>query len=231
MYFTGWKAAGSFDFMAILENTDTYLSLLTGAIVSIAVAFIRYRKAGFHEYKKPFISGIKSMTTACLILCFAWALIELISTVGTGTYLSELFASMNFNSVYLPCVLFIISSFMALATGTSWGTFGVMLPIGAQMAMTLNPELFTICLGAVLAGSVFGDHCSPISDTTILSSTGAKCHHIDHVMTQLPLAFLVALISCVGYLIAGITGSAWISLGATFLIFIAAAFGVKVITK
>ena len=136
---------------------------------------------------------------------------------------------MDFNSAYLPAVLFVISCFMALATGTSWGTFGVMLPIGAQMAMTLDPQIFTICLGAVLAGSVYGDNCSPISDTTILSSAGAKCHHIDHVMTQLPLACFVAVISCIGYLIAGITESMLLSLLLTAVIFFASSFALKVL--
>lgn len=228
MLFTGWLDAGSLDFMLILENTNTYFSLLIGAVVAIVFVLIRYHHANHHEYVKPIVEGVKSMTGACLILCFAWALIELISAVGTGTYLSELFASMNFNSAYLPAVLFIISCFMALATGTSWGTFGVMLPIGAQMAMTLNPDIFLVCLGAVLSGSVFGDHCSPISDTTILSSTGAKCHHIDHVMTQLPLACFVAVITCIGYLIAGITQSSLIALGITAIIFFALTFGMKI---
>lgn len=229
MFLTGWQAARALDFMAILENTDTYLSLLVGAIIAIAFALFRYHRAGHRVYVKPFWEGIRSMTGACLILCFAWALIELISAVGTGTYLSGLFASMDFNSAYLPAVLFVISCFMALATGTSWGTFGVMLPIGAQMAMTLDPQIFTICLGAVLAGSVYGDHCSPISDTTILSSAGAKCHHIDHVMTQLPLACFVAVISCAGYLIAGITESMLLSLILTAVIFFASSFALKVL--
>lgn len=212
IFFTGYLECKQFDFMEMLKMSNTYLSLLIGSVVSLGITLNRFRKTNITDYVHPLKNGVRSMMPAVSILIFAWALIELISDIGTGTYLSSLFASMNINSVYLPFILFVISGFMALATGTSWGTFGVMLPIGAQMAIHLNPELFMICLGAVLSGSVFGDHCSPISDTTILSSTGAKCHHINHVTTQMPYAISSAIVSSVGFLVAGFTGSMFISI-------------------
>ena len=104
-------------------------------------------------------------------------------------------------------LLFVLSGLMAFATGTSWGTFGIMLPIAGDMAAATELAMMLPMMGAVLAGSVFGDHCSPISDTTILSSTGASCHHIDHVMTQLPYALLGAAISLIAYLVMGLTDS------------------------
>lgn len=231
IFFTGYLECGSLDFMEMLKNSNTYLSLLLGSVVALIVVLNRYRKTDIKDYKTPMKQGFRAMLPAVTILIFAWALIDLISEIGTGTYLSTLFASLNFNSVYLPLILFIISGFMALATGTSWGTFGVMLPIGAQMAMNLNPDLFLVCLGAVLSGSVFGDHCSPISDTTILSSTGAKCHHIDHVMSQLPYALSTALVSAVGFLVAGFTESILLSLIASTVTFIIVISLLKVVAK
>src|SRR5699024_4595933 len=112
----------------------------------------------------------------------------------------------------LQCIFFIIAGVMSLATGTSWGTFSIMLPIGAGVVLNLDTSLLLPVLSAVLAGSVFGDHCTPISDTTILSSTGAGANHIDHVIAQLPYAFIAALSAGVGYLSAGLFGNLWISL-------------------
>jgi tetracycline resistance efflux pump len=111
---------------------------------------------------------------------------------------------------------------MAFSTGTSWGTFGIMLPIAGDLAGATDLALMLPMLGAVLAGSVFGDHCSPISDTTILSSTGARCNHIDHVATQLPYAVTVALVSCVGFVTLGFTQSTWISFGVATVAFVIA---------
>lgn len=211
MWLTGYKYSKSTNIITILENADTYFSLFLGALTSIFVIVIRYEQGGHKEIVTPIKTGVKSMLPSVFILCFAWALIELISEVGTGVYLSQLFVSIQFEITFLPFVLFIISGFMALATGTSWGTFGVMLPIGAQIAMNMNPDMLFLCLGAVISGSVFGDHCSPISDTTILSSTGAKCNHIDHVTTQLPYALLSAVIASIGFIVSALTNNLLIS--------------------
>lgn len=125
-----------------------------------------------------------------------------------------------FKDHWLPVILFLLSGLMAFSTGTSWGTFGIMLPIAGDMAGATDIALMLPMLSAVLAGSVFGDHCSPISDTTILSSTGARCNHIDHVSTQLPYALATALVSCVGFVVLGMTASVLISFSAASVAFV-----------
>ncbi|GAL05397.1 Na+/H+ antiporter [Photobacterium aphoticum] len=130
----------------------------------------------------------------------------MINDMATGRYLSTLVEG-NINPMLLPAILFLLAGAMAFSTGTSWGTFGIMLPIAGDLAGATDIALILPMLAAVLAGSVFGDHCSPISDTTILSSTGARCHHMDHVSTQLPYAFAMALVSTVGFLALGFTDS------------------------
>lgn len=202
IFVTGYINGGSLNILSILENTDTYLALFIGASVAVLCASYRYLHAGYKEYGQAWKEGIKAMMNAIFILLFAWTLIDFISAIGTGNYLSHLFTTIHLSPSFLPVTLFIISALMSLATGTSWGTFGIMIPIGMQMAMNLEPSIVYICLGAVLSGSVFGDHCSPISDTTILSSAGAKCNHIDHVTTQMPYAIFVALTSAVAFYLA-----------------------------
>jgi len=163
--------------------------------------------------------GAKSMFGAILILIFAWTIGSVIGDMKTGSYLSTM-AQGNINPHWLPVILFLLSGLMAFSTGTSWGTFGIMLPIAGDMAGATDIALMLPMLSAVLAGSVFGDHCSPISDTTILSSTGARCHHIDHVATQLPYALAVALVSCIGFVVLGMTASVMFSLAAATMAFI-----------
>ena len=150
--------------------------------------------------------GAKSMFGAIIILFFAWSIGSVIGDMKTGAYLSSLVQG-NIDIHWLPVILFILSGAMAFATGTSWGTFGIMLPIAGDMAAGTEISLMMPMLSAVLAGSVFGDHCSPISDTTILSSTGARCKHIDHVSTQLPYALSMAFVSAVGFIVLGFINS------------------------
>jgi len=141
------------------------------------------------------------------------------------------FVTDSISPSYLPFLLFMIAGLMAFSTGTSWGTFGLMLPIGADLIMAVEPELLLPTLAAVLAGAVFGDHCSPISDTTILSSTGAGSHHIDHVLTQLPYALISAGVAAVGYLVLGVSGSMWIGFFAALATFIVALIIAQIISK
>ncbi|RBW71278.1 Na+/H+ antiporter NhaC family protein [Bacillus taeanensis] len=199
---------GTATILSIFENTDVAASLLYGGLVGLAVTIVIFLTKGMSagSFGKGLWSGIKSMLPAIYILFFAWTLIEIISGLGTGKYLAGL-VNEHINIAYLPFLLFIIAGFMAFATGTSWGTFGIMLPIAADIAAAADITMLLPVMAAVLAGSVFGDHCSPISDTTILSSTGAGSHHIDHVMTQLPYTAAAAVISAIGYLVLGFTGS------------------------
>lgn len=146
------------------------------------------------------------------ILLFAWVIADLIGRLETGKYLAGIAERTNLNPPFLPLILFVIACIMAFSTRTSWGSFGILLPIAGDIAAATDINFLLPALAAVLAGAVFGDHCSPISDTTILSSTGAGCNHIDHVMTQLPYAVISAIIAAIGYVVLGFTGSTILAL-------------------
>ncbi|WP_407923579.1 Na+/H+ antiporter NhaC family protein [Alteribacter lacisalsi] len=206
--------------LATFENTDVAASLVYGGLVSLAVTFVTaiIRKVPAKNFGFGLWAGVKSMLPAIYILIFAWTIIEIIGELGTGAYLAEI-VNDNMNLAFLPVVLFIIAGFMAFTTGTSWGTFGIMLPIAGEIAVQTDPTLLLPVLAAVLAGAIFGDHCSPISDTTILSSTGAGSHHIDHVNTQLPYALLVGAVTIAGFLVIGLTGSYFLALLGAIIVF------------
>lgn len=131
---------------------------------------------------------------------------------------------------FLPAIIFVVGCLLAFATGTSWGTFGILIPIVISV-FEHNPELMIISISACMAGAVCGDHCSPISDTTIMASAGAQCDHVNHVSTQLPYAFTVAVISFITYLIAGFSKSAWISLPCGILLTIGALVVIKMLSR
>lgn len=225
MIYTGNEAlvADGLDFsiLGAFENTNVGTSLVYGSLASLAVALLTVfkQKIAINEISKTLWIGAKSMFGAILILIFAWSIGSVINDMNTGTYLSSLIQG-NINPHWLPVILFLLSGAMAFSTGTSWGTFGIMLPIAGDMAGATDIALMLPMLSAVLAGSVFGDHCSPISDTTILSSTGARCNHIDHVATQLPYALAVAFISAIGFIVLGMTASILISLAASTVVFV-----------
>ena len=152
------------------------------------------------------VNGFKAMMPAIIILTLAWMIGSLISSLGTGELLGHWVETSNLPIALIPAIVFIVACIMSLATGTSWGSFGILIPIAGEIIIALNsPELLLITIAAVLAGSVFGDHCSPISDSTILSSTGSGSNHIDHVMTQIPYAVIAASIALVGFIVLGYT--------------------------
>ena len=203
------EAGNPFTILGAFENTTVGISLVTGGVASIIVltlCLLMRRHISVSDYIKAYGVGVKMMSGAILILFFAWTINGVVSDMQTGKYLSSLVAG-NISPAFLPAILFVLASAMAFSTGTSWGTFGIMLPIGAAMAVHSDPNLIIPCLSAVMAGAVCGDHCSPVSDTTILSSTGAQCNHMDHVLSQLPYALLVAVASVIGYLVVGFTES------------------------
>ena len=144
------------------------------------------RQVSLQEYGKAWIAGIKSMLGAIAILFFAWTINKVVGDAQTGKYLSSL-VSGSIPVQFLPVILFILGSAMAFSTGTSWGHLALCYQSLRQWRLTQHQNYYFPCLSAVMAGAVCGDHCSPVSDTTILSSTGAKCNHMDHVTTQLPL--------------------------------------------
>ena len=234
MMYTGNEALAAdgkpFSILGAFENTTVGVSLVTGGLSAVLVASLCIfadRLVNVPEYIKAWGVGIKSMSGAILILFFAWTINNVVSDVKTGAYLASL-VSDTLPLALLPALLFILASVMAFSTGTSWGTFGIMLPIAAAIASHAMPgsvEFMLPCLSAVMAGAVCGDHCSPVSDTTILSSTGAKCDHMDHVTSQLPYALTVAIATIAGYVVVGFTYSGllgFITTGAvlTLLVFI-----------
>ena len=220
MIVTGYQVIGTFNLLGILENTEVTKSLFIGGVISVVVSFLLLvvRLKRNNEAKqwmfisKSIIQGIKSMVSAVLILIFAWTLSSIISQVQTGAYLASLVEQFNVSIYLLPLLLFIISGLMAFSTGTSWGAFGILLPIAGSISVNVDSTIMLPAMAAVLAGSVFGDHSSPISGTTILSSTGAGSPVMDHVLTQLPYAILCAGVSMLGFLVLGCTNSVWLGL-------------------
>lgn len=215
-----------FSILGALEHTDVGLSLVLGGLSSMLVCsvFLIQKRVPLSGWWYTLSAGIKGMLPAIYILLLAWMTASLIGQLETGKYLASL-VQQNIPLYLLPTLLFVLAGIMALSTGTSWGTFGIMLPLAADMTMAIDTTMLMPGLAAVMAGAVFGDHCSPISDTTILSSTGASCHHIDHVITQLPYALSIALVSIVGFLMLGITGNlllAFIAAGICFAVVLGA---------
>lgn len=175
------------------------------AAVTIISLMVYYKVKTLSESFDIYFSGMNKMMNVAVILVLAWALGSVGKSLGTANYIIEV-TNGTLPGWGVPAVIFLIGGVMSFATGSSWGTFAILMPIVIPMAVTLGAPLH-VCIGAVLSGGLFGDHCSPISDTTILSSTGAGCDHIDHVETQLPYALLNGTVSLVAYLLAGLTGS------------------------
>ena len=199
-------------------NSDASTGLVLGAFIALAITFALYlpRKViTFKQFADSFVDGFKAMVPAILILIFAWTLSGVTNQLGAKVFVAEIVRSAAGGlQNFLPAIVFAIGVGLAFSTGTSWGTFGVLLPI--VCAVFPSGELMVISVSACLAGAVCGDHCSPISDTTIMASAGADCNHISHVNTQLPYALTVAAVSFVGYILAGFVQNVWIVLPVSF---------------
>lgn len=228
MLYTGGILEGA-NIIDAFANCDASLGLSLGsalALVIIIIYLLSRKVLSFNECMECFPNGFKAMVPAILILTFAWTLSGITGLLGAKEFVSGIFAgSATGLKILLPAIVFLVAVGMSFSTGTSWGTFGILLPI--VVAVGLEPELLVISVSACLAGAVCGDHCSPISDTTIMSSTGAMCNHINHVSTQLPYALTVAAVSFVGYILAGFIQSAWIVLPVSLVMM----FGVLYIVK
>src|SRR5699024_211634 len=206
---TGFLALeqGEISLINIFGEAVVYVALFYGGLIAVITAIIYFTKhiqkgqLSVNDLVAGFFNGLKTMLPAILILVFAWAITDLIEQLGTGLYLAGLVTQFNVSFSLLPLIIFVLAGIIAFSTGTSWGAFALLMPIAGQIASASHMDLLLPMLAAVLAGAVFGDHCSPISDTTILSSTGSSCHHIDHVMTQLPYAVLSAGFAGLGYLV------------------------------
>lgn len=193
-------------------NANVNLSLVIGAFFAIAVSFVMYiprKLLKFEEFMKGIVEGMKTMVSAIVILSLAWTIGGITSDefLNTGSYIASLISNSTMPMWLLPAIIFVVGAFLSFSTGTAWGTFGILIPIMVPILMHTNHmHYLTIVLAAIFSGSVFGDHCSPISDTTILSSAGAGCDHIAHVSSQLPYAISVGLASALSFLVSGIIG-------------------------
>ncbi len=203
------------DFITAFGDTDATVGLPWGGLISLIIIMIYFairRSMSMKEMSACIPSGFVAMVPAILILTFATALKEMTTILGAKYFVADLMynAADGLNN-FLPAIIFLVACVLAFATGTSWGTFGILIPIVTAMFPN-DPTTMVIGISACLAGAVCGDHCSPISDTTIMSSAGAACNHLNHVSTQMPYAITVAVISFVMYIIAGFVQNAWICL-------------------
>ncbi|MBR0197654.1 MAG: Na+/H+ antiporter NhaC family protein [Kiritimatiellae bacterium] len=229
-YFGGDNAG---NFVKAFSDSDASVGLALGSIVAIvfAVAFYLCRRViSFRDCMDAFSEGFKAMVPAIMILCCAWTLKTMTDSLGAKVFISDLIsgpAAGLWN--FLPAIIFVIAIILAFSTGTSWGTFGILIPI--VLAAIPGSSMTIVAVSACMAGAVCGDHCSPISDTTIMASAGAQCNHIVHVNTQLPYALVVAAVSFVAYIVAPFIGTAWISLPLAILLMLATLFFIKLVIK
>ena len=231
IYVGGFFSGASF--VDAFADTDATVGLPWGAIVAlvITIAYLMLRKVvTFKEAMECVPKGFVAMVPAILILTFATALKNTNSLLGYASYIEMILKDAGALTNLLPAVIFVVACVLAFATGTSWGTFGILIPIVTVVFDAADP-LFIIGMSACLAGAVCGDHCSPISDTTIMSSAGAQCNHINHVSTQIPYAVTVAAVSFVSYIIAGYIQSWTIALPIAAVLMIATLLVIEKIDK
>lgn len=221
-------------FFAILDNIKLSTSLRVGGAAGLIVSMgLTYRHVSKGEvtkkqYLHSFFLGIKSMTGAIVILLLAWTICDLVGALDAGGYLASIITSAHINPNFIPVVMFIMASLMAFATGTSWGSFGILLPIAGSVAAAIEMNLMIPVMAAVLSGAIFGDHASPISDTTLLSATGSGCDLAAHFNSQLPYALLSAVIASLGYISFGLTESLWIAYLVMFISIVTTIFYAKI---
>ena len=215
MIYTGGFFQGK-NFIDAFAASNASVGLVLGSAVALILTFNYYwarQSLTFSECMASLPEGFKQMVPAMLILTFAWTLKDMTDSLGAATYVAHMLEHsaagfMNF----LPAIIFVVATGLAFASGTSWGTFGILIPIVVSCFQNVDPELMIISISACMAGAVCGDHCSPISDTSIMSSAGAQCDHLNHVTTQLPYAMTTSAVSFLTFLVVGFTRSALLSL-------------------
>jgi Na+/H+ antiporter NhaC len=230
MIYTGGFFGGA-NFVEAFSNSDASVGLAIGSFFGLLITILLYvirRVLSFKDCMACIPEGFKSMVPAILILTFAWTLKAMTDSLGAAEFVANIMQSvaggfMNF----LPAIIFLVGCFLAFATGTSWGTFGILIPIVVAVFANTNENLMIISISACMAGAVCGDHCSPISDTTIMASAGAQCDHVNHVSTQLPYAIVAAAVSFVSYVVAGFVQTAWIALPVAILLMLATLYVIK----
>ena len=232
MLYTGGFFSGE-DFVTAFSQSDASLGLTMGSFFGLLITIGLYqvrRVLKFSECMACIPEGFKSMVPAIMILSFAWTLKAMTDSLGADVYVATVVASSARSFLnFLPAIIFVVGCFLAFATGTSWGTFGILIPIVVAVFENSNPDLMIISISACMAGAVCGDHCSPISDTTIMASAGAQCEHVHHVTTQLPYAVTAAVVSFVSYIIAGFVQSAWIALPIAIALMVATMFVIRAV--
>lgn len=232
MLYTGGFMSGT-GFVEAFAGSDASVGLVMGSVIALLFTFFFYmfrEVITFDEFMECIPEGFKAMVSPILILTFAWTLSGVTGLLGADVFVATLVGnSATLLQSFLPAIIFLVALGLAFATGTSWGTFGILIPI----VIGVFPEgnMMVISIASCLAGAVCGDHCSPISDTTILASAGARCHHVNHVSTQLPYALFVASVSCAAYVIAGLTHNGFIGLGGGFILLFIALTILSVINK
>ena len=231
MIYSGGFFAGA-GFVEAFSNSDASVGLMLGSAVALVITVIYYllrRVVPFKDIAASIPEGFKSMVPAILILTFAWTLKGMTDSLGATQFVEALVkgSAGRFQS-FLPAIVFLIAVGLSFATGTSWGTFGILIPITLGV-FPLTAPLGVVCVSACMAGAVCGDHCSPISDTTIMASAGAQCDHVTHVSTQLPYAMTAAAASFIGYIFAGFVPNAAIALPVALAVMVGMLFIMKLI--
>lgn len=215
MIYTGGFFEGA-DFVTAFSNSDASIGLVLGSFFGFVIAVVFYlvrRVLSFRECMSCLPEGFKAMVPAILILSLAWTLKAMTDSLGAAPYVAGMMENVAGGLMsLLPAIIFLVACFLAFATGTSWGTFGILIPIVVAVFADSGSELMIISISACMAGAVCGDHCSPISDTTIMASAGGQCDHVNHVSTQLPYALSVAVVSFLSYILAGYIRNPWVCL-------------------
>ena len=230
LYYVGNE--GGMNFIDAFGNTDATVALPWGGLIALIltmVYFVARRLLSFKDAMACIPKGFIAMVPAIIILTMATSLKNMTGLLESDTFVQGALANAGALQSFLPAIIFLVACGISFATGTSWGTFGILIPIVLSV-FPAGTELGIIGMSACLAGSVCGDHCSPISDTTIMSSAGAQCNHINHVSTQLPYALTVAAISFVSFVIAGFIQNAWVSLITGMILVVGTLFVLKMLT-
>lgn len=230
MLWSGGMFSGK-NFVEAFANSDASVGLAVGSFFALIITLVIYmarRVMNFTEFMACVPDGFAAMIAPILILTFAWSLKGMTDSLGASVYVAGLIKNTAGSLMnLLPFIIFLIAVGLAFATGTSWGTFGILIPIVVTAFKDTDPNLMIIAMSACMAGAVCGDHCSPISDTTIMASAGAQCYHINHVNTQLPYAMTVAAISAVTYIVAGFSRNVVVSLVFGFVVLIVLLYFLK----
>ena len=233
MLYSGGFFTGT-SFVDAFSGCNASQGLMLGSAFALVFAIVYYLCRGsmnFREIMSSIPEGFKAMVPAILILTFAWSLKAMTDSLGATVFVdTTLRASAESFQAFLPAIVFLIGCFIAFSTGTSWGTFGILIPITLSVFPLTDPH-GVVCASACMAGAVCGDHCSPISDTTIMASAGAQCDHVNHVSTQLPYAITCAAVSCVSYIVAGFVPNAYIALPVAILLMLGTLVVIKLINK